>query len=74
MKKIWNKIKVQLKDILVRSLKTFVEAFIAVLVVSMQNGIDITNKEALSSLVISACSAGICAVLNLILAIVKKEE
>ena len=58
--------KINFKDILIRLLKTFVQATIAVLILSLQNGIDITDKETVVAVIVGAVSAGISAVMNLI--------
>lgn len=55
--------KPQLKDIVVRAAKTFIQAFIASLAVATQT--DFSNYKAI---IIAATSAGVSAVWNLLLA------
>lgn len=67
----------KLKDILVRSLKTFVQAFIATLVVMLPNAdfTDLTTlKTTLISIVIGALASGISAVMNIIINYLKKYQ
>lgn len=61
-----------MKDVLIRALKTFLQAGIAVIVLSFQNGVDITNKEALYSVGIAALSAALSALHNFIIKSLKK--
>ena len=61
-----------MKDILIRAGKTFIQAALAVLVITFQNGIDLTNKEAINVAIIAALSAGISALMNFILGLIKK--
>lgn len=62
--------KEKIKDIIIRCLKTFIQGFLATLLVSMQNGeIEITQ-----SLLIGAISGGICAVMNLCIKLLEKGE
>lgn len=49
------------KDILIRMIKTFIQGFLATLVVSTQSG----NVEITKSIVIGALAGGISAVMNL---------
>ncbi|MCK4258742.1 MAG: hypothetical protein KAX49_07175 [Halanaerobiales bacterium] len=58
--------KVDFKDIIVRLTKTFIQASLAVFIASFANGIDITNKEAMSALGIAALAAGLSAVMNFV--------
>ena len=51
------------KDILIRMIKTFIQGFLATLVVTTQSG----NVEITKSIVIGALAGGISAVMNLIL-------
>ena len=62
-----------MKDILIRAGKTFLQASLAVLVLAFQNGVDITNKEAVLSLLAGAIAAGISAVMNFIIKKLNKE-
>ena len=49
------------KDILIRMIKTFIQGFLATLLVSTQSG----NLEITKSLIIGALAGGISAVMNL---------
>lgn len=51
----------KVKDILIRMIKTFIQGFLATLVVSTQSG----NVEITKSIVIGALAGGISAVMNL---------
>lgn len=51
----------KVKDILIRMVKTFIQGFLATLVVSTQSG----NVEITKSIVIGALAGGISAVMNL---------
>ena len=51
----------KVKDILIRMVKTFIQGFLATLVVSTQSG----NMEITKSIVIGALAGGISAVMNL---------
>lgn len=62
-----------MKDILIRAGKTFLQATLAVLIVSLNNGIDITNKEAVMSILIGALSAGISALMNYIISLLNQK-
>ena len=55
-----------MKDILIRAFKTFIQGFLAVLVVELPN-IDLTNEDFIKSVLIGAVAGGISAVMNLIL-------
>lgn len=61
-----------MNDILIRALKTFLQGFLGALVVTLPNS-DLTNATVLKSLLIGAVSAGICAVMNLILSLLNKN-
>lgn len=61
-----------MNDILIRALKTFLQGFLGSLVVTLPNS-DLTNTTILKSLLIGAVSAGICAVMNLILSLLNKN-
>lgn len=60
----------KIKDILVRMIKTFIQGFLATLVVSTQNG----NIEIGKSVIIGALAGGISAVMNLIIKLLEKGE
>lgn len=61
-----------MNDILVRALKTFFQGFLGALVVTLPNS-DLTNTTVIKSLLIGAVSAGISAVMNLILSLLNKN-
>ena len=61
-----------MNDILIRALKTFLQGFLGALVVTVPNS-DLTNATVLKSLLIGAISAGISAVMNLILNLLDKS-
>ena len=63
--------KEKIKDIAIRTLKTFLEAFIGALPVTITYA-ELTNEAFIQATLISALSAGVCAVLNLLLALLKK--
>ena len=61
------------KDIFVRAFKTFIQAFIAVISISIATT-DLTNLEALKALGIGGLAAGISALMNFILNLLEKKE
>ena len=61
-----------MNDILIRALKTFLQGFLGALVVTLPNS-DLTNVTVLKSLLIGAVSAGISAVMNLILSLLNRN-
>ncbi len=67
--------KDQAKDILFRTLKTFLAAFIAALIVSADSFFGISDIEGLKeffySALVSAVAAGITAILNVVIKLVK---
>ena len=63
-----------MKDILIRAFKTFIQGFLAVLVVELPN-IDLSNEEFVKSIMIGAVAGGMSAVMNLIIqALDSKKE
>lgn len=62
--------KEKIKDVVIRCIKTFIQGFLATLVLSMQNG----QVEITQSLLIGAFSSGICAVMNLCIKLLEKGE
>lgn len=62
-----------MKDILIRALKTFVQGFLAALVITLPNS-DITQEEVVKSLLLGAVAGGISAVMNLILKYLNKGD
>ena len=62
--------KAKFKDILIRCLKTFIQGFLATLVVNFQSG----NAEITKSLVVGALAGGISALMNLIIKLLTNEN
>lgn len=58
----------KVKDILIRMIKTFIQGFLATLVVSTQSG----NVEITKSLIIGALAGGISAVMNLAIKLLER--
>ena len=58
--------KKNLKDILIRAFKTFIQGFLGALAVTLPNA-DITSTEVLKSLLIGALAGGISAVMNFVI-------
>lgn len=61
------------KDIIVRMLKTFIQGFLGALVVTLPNN-DFNDLSFAKPVLIGAVAGGISAVMNLVLALMKKEE
>ena len=62
--------KEKIKDILIRCVKTFIQGFLATLMVTMQSGeIEITK-----SVIIGAVSGGISALMNLIIKLLERGD
>ena len=61
------------KDILIRAVKTFIQGFIAAILVSLETR-EITDKTVLKSILIGAVAGGVSAVMNMTLDLLKKEE
>lgn len=59
-----------MKDIIIRCVKTFIQGFLATLVVSFQSG----DVEISKSLIIGALAGGISALMNLIIKLLAKGE
>lgn len=53
------------KDYIWRIAKTFMQAVVAALLVSLKDGVDFTSKEAIGSLVVGLIAAGLSAVMNI---------
>lgn len=70
MVKIWNE---KLKDILIRAFKTFIQGFLATLIILIKET-DLSNENLLKSVLIGALAGGISAVMNLILKTLDKTE
>ena len=62
-----------MRNILERAGKTFIEAFIGALAITLPNA-DLTDKSVLYSLIVGAIATGISALLNLILNYVDKKK
>ena len=62
-----------MRNILERAGKTFIEAFIGALAITLPNA-DLTNKSVLYSIIVGAIATGISALLNLILNYVDKKK
>lgn len=62
-----------MKDILIRALKTFIQGFLASLVITLPNS-DLTQEEVVKSLLLGAVAGGISAVMNLILKYLNKGD
>lgn len=60
----------KVKDILIRMIKTFIQGFLATLVVSIQSG----EPEITKSIIIGAIAGGISAVMNLAIKLLERSE
>lgn len=65
--------KKKMKDILIRALKTFIQAFIAAFLLGTEN-LSHIDKQVLESALLAGLAAGISAVMNLVSNIISKEE
>lgn len=63
MVKVWNE---RLKDILIRAFKTFIQGFLAALIVLLKDT-NVEDFSMLKTILIGALAGGISAVMNLIL-------
>lgn len=70
MVKIWNE---KLKDILIRAFKTFIQGFLATMIVLLKES-DLSDENILKSVLIGALAGGISAVMNLILNALDDEK
>lgn len=70
MVKIWNE---KLKDVLIRAFKTFIQGFLATLIILIKET-DLTDENLLKSVLIGALAGGISAVMNLILHALDNEK
>lgn len=62
--KIWNE---RLKDILIRAFKTFIQGFLAALIIELKTT-DVTNDiDIFKSILLGALAGGISAVMNLLI-------
>lgn len=62
--------KEKIKDILIRMIKTFIQGFLATLVVTFQSG----NVEITKSVIIGALAGGISALMNFIVNLLERGE
>lgn len=62
-----------IKDISIRALKTFVQGFLGALAITLPSA-DLTNTSILKSVLIGALAGGISAVMNLIVNSLEKKE
>lgn len=62
--------KEKIKDILIRMIKTFIQGFLATLVVTFQSG----NVEITKSAIIGALAGGISALMNFIVNLLERGE
>lgn len=69
MVKIWNE---KLKDVLIRAFKTFIQGFLATMIVLLKES-DLTDLNILKSVLIGALAGGISAIMNLIIKALEKE-
>lgn len=65
--------KILKNDTARRSVKTFIEGFIASIILSLKNNTT-WDKKMLESALLGALASGICAVLNLVLEYLGKEK
>lgn len=65
--------KINWKDILIRCLKTFIQAFLSTLAISLPS-IEKFDKSLVISILIGAGASGISAVMNLIANLIKRSE
>lgn len=61
------------KDILNRALKTFIQGFLASMIVSLNNATSV-NETMLKSAILGAIAGGISAVMNMIIQYLNREE
>ena len=65
--------KEKIKDIGIRAIKTFIQGFLATLVVLLKDS-DFSDLNLLKSILIGAIAGGISAVMNLILNLIPKND
>jgi len=65
--------KGKIKDILIRTFKTFIQGFIGALIVILPEG-DYTSTDFLKSALIGALAGGVCAVMNLIIQLLESKK
>ena len=69
MVKIWNE---KLKDVLIRAFKTFIQGFLATMIVLLKES-DLSDLNILKSVLIGALAGGISAIMNLIINALQKN-
>ena len=62
-----------MKDIIIRSLKTFIQGFLGALAITLPNS-NLMSEEVLKSLLIGALAGGISAVMNMIINLMKGDK
>lgn len=62
-----------MKDILIRALKTFIQAFLGALAITLPNA-NLSDMAVVKSILIGALAAAISAVMNLVIQLMNKEE
>lgn len=65
--------RINWKDILIRCIKTFIQAITAYLAVSISTT-DFTDKEAVRALIIGAIASGVSALMNIINSMLKGDD
>lgn len=74
IKRLLNKFDIRyIEDITKRALKTFIQAFIGALIITLPNS-DLSSKEVLKSLLIGALASGLSALMNYINNILVKGD
>ena len=62
-----------MKDIIIRSLKTFIQGFLGALAITLPNS-NLMSEEVLKSLLIGALAGGISAVMNMVINLMKGDK
>ena len=65
--------KEKIKDIVIRAIKTFIQGFLATLIVLVKES-DLSDTNILKSILIGALAGGISALMNFVLNILPKTE
>lgn len=74
IKRLLNKFDTRyIEDITKRALKTFIQAFLGALIITLPNS-DLSSKEVLKSLLIGALASGLSALMNFINNILVKGD
>lgn len=61
------------KDIIIRTLKTFLQGFLGALYVELQQNGGFEDWEVMKSLLVGAVAGGLCAVMNLVIGMLKSD-